>query len=175
MSEKKPMKMKRVDFENTGGTDGAKGNEEVSSMEIKQVHNFNGVSVMASDEDIAVMETSNATKEDSVQKVGVMEKNEAGVISVSTDDEMEEVSYEEWAKAESSDLSKGVDLRSELDNLVSMDEEEAKKKLIDLKDKGRISSYRIMPIGAPFTFDVIPGRVQVLIDAAKKVIQTHIG
>lgn len=188
MSEKRPMKMKRVDVEDTGGVKEVQGEDPIVQMAedaregVKPVRSFNGVAVVGSDDDIAAMETTvsegNKQQEEVVQKVGAMSKDEDGVVTVNTDDdddEMEEVSYEDWASSQKSVLADGEDVKAQVENLVSLDQTEAEKVLSDLEKNGKITSYRIMPMGAPFTFDVSPGRVQVLLDATKKVIQTQIG
>ena len=187
MNEKTPMKMKRVDAQDTAEeTVSSETLADKARASVQPVRSFAGVTVVGSDEDLADMgmDVVVSDKPENVdqpvahdQKVAESSKNDSGVVTVSAkEEEMEEVSYKDWAKDQKSELSVGnVSVKDRVESLVDLTKTEASKVLEGLKGKGDITTYRVMPMGVPFSFDVQPGRVQLLIDATERVIQVQIG
>jgi hypothetical protein len=107
-------------------------------------------------------------------------KDVTGTISVSAPaEEMQEVSFNDWQKGQESALtSPGAAAQSATDmvkNLVGKSADAAKSVLDELVTSKHVSSFRFVSIGAPMTMDVAPGRVQLVLDAMKRVIDVQIG
>ena len=99
-----------------------------------------------------------------------------------TDEEeaqMEEVSYEDYIKSKQVAINSPNAAESEnptkrVQAIIGQSADAAKKVLDDMMDKKQIASFRFIPIGMPFSMEIEPGRVQVLCDASRKVIDVSI-
>lgn len=110
---------------------------------------------------------------------GNLSKGTSGMIAMNApaDDEMEEVSFEELQKSQKSDLTGPQAEKTAtqiINDLIGKGANAAKEVLEGFLSSKKITSYRIVPIGQPMTMDISPGRVQVLIDAQKRVIDIQI-
>lgn len=149
---------------------------------VQPVQSFGGTFVVATDEQI---------KSEEVQgpKGGVIPQHVVnnGVITAmapttqepkmeeNNTQEMEEVSYEDWAQSQKSDLSEGKLSASQLvTELVGKSVAAAKELLQGMKQKGQITDFRVAPIGTALSMDFQPGRVQVLSDHTGNVVDVEV-
>lgn len=156
---KKTMKMQRVSEES--------GNTPVKTPS-------GAVLVMGGEKD--EQETASVSKP---VVAGNLTKGTSGMIAMNApaDDEMEEVSFEELQKSQKSDLTgeqAEKTAQQVINDLIGKGANAAKEILEGFLSSKKITSYRIVPIGQTMTMDVSPGRVQVLIDAQKRVIDIQI-
>jgi hypothetical protein len=94
-------------------------------------------------------------------------------------EEMQEVSYEEYMKSKQSAITNpgtnaGISATQRVNDLVGKSAQEARLVLDDMKANRQLVSYRFVPIGMPMSLEVEPGRVQVLVDASKRVIDVNV-
>jgi len=175
----KKLTMKRVDEEETTGTDAVKSKDmsdirEQAAKNVRPVSAFGGTFVVVGDEDV---KAQNATTEPVAQVVATSPVVNDGVVSATAPaDEMVEVPYSEWAKTQTSDLSNGKLTPTQLvQKLVGNSVAAAEKLLTQMKQNGEITSYRVVPIGMAMSMENDPGRVQVLRDHAGNVVNIEIG
>lgn len=145
---------------------------ERAASQVHPVQNFGGTFVVVNEkEEEFVQPQTNNNSVKSVMHNGAI----TVVASENEESEMEEVSYEEWSKDQSSDLSNGklspTDLVKEL---VGKSVATAENLLRTMKDRKEITEFRIVPIGAPMSLEYLPGRVQVLSDHSGNVVDIEI-
>jgi len=151
--------------------------EEIHKKEgsnVQPVHSFGGTfSVLNSKVDDEALEGISTPTTKMVNTNGVISMTQ--VEDKVGEVEMEEVSYDDWEKSQESELSKGNITSAKLvDELVGKTVEVASKILESLKGSGKITEFRIIPIGSPGTMDFQPGRVQVLKDHSGKIVDVEI-
>lgn len=162
-----------------------RSNESVDKSEIRPratstvrpVKSFNGMFVVSGDEEpdaLAKPVKQNAAIKQVINK-GVVTTVAVQKEEKNMEQEMQEVSYEEWSKDQESDLSKGKLTASELvTELVGKSVATAENLLSMMKQRGEVSEYQVVPIGAPATMEFNPGRVRVLSDHAGNVVDVEV-
>jgi hypothetical protein len=93
--------------------------------------------------------------------------------------EMEEISYEDYIKSKqvgltSPNMTEAKSATQRVHDLVGKTAENARSVLEDMANKKQVASFRFIPIGMPMSMELEPGRVQVVCDASKKVIDVSI-
>lgn len=184
----KTMKMRRVDDSEDSSSDVKEGGG--SKMLIRQpVKTSSGAIVVSNIEDEVDEVRTESTEPFVPQQTAEPEKARGGLVTVSApqdaladdddEDEMEEVSYEDWAREQQSDISSDnpsvySDPTNAVRALAGKTEKFAKKLLTEMKNDGKIADFRFVPMGQPMTLEMNPGRVQCLVDGMGNVINVEI-
>ena len=180
---KKTMTMRRVDDAQSNDSDLKEGGG--SKMLIRQPFKTSSGAVVVSnieDEEASLPEDESADAEPFVPQQTAEASKARGMVTVSVaddDDEMEEVSYEEWSRDQASDIASddpGIysDPTTVVRSLSGKSEEYARGLLDEMKREGKIADFRFVPMGQPMTLEVNPGRVQCLVDGMGNVINVEI-
>jgi len=165
MSKKEPIKMRRVDASEVSA------DEEQSPTEAVKFAMDTVVVVEKDVQEIAAEEVSQSSSP-------VISKNSSGVVTLEQDD-MEEVSYNDYVKMTESALTsknsnQEMSAKQKILDLIGKSADYVKDALESMVREKAIVEYRFVPIGMPATMEVAPGRVQVLIDSTKRVIDVQI-
>lgn len=170
------LTMKRIDPSEAPSQPQTQDRSEIrqkAAQNVRPVQAFGGTFVVAGDDPESTPETSSA-----LHQVTTPVRNNGVVSAIAPEQgeqEMEEVSYEEWAESQKSDLSEGKLSPTQLvKELVGKSVATAENLLGLMKQRGEITEYRVVPIGAPMSMEVQPGRVQVLSDHAGNVVDVEI-
>lgn len=173
-----PKKMKRVD-------DTAKETEEQPLQPNPVVSSPSGVFVMDKNDLKEMLEEEKVVpkgspEDASKQKVNAAKKTNK-IITVDAAQgnhpPMEEVSYESFLNVKDVEIAKGdvhVSTTDKIKALIGEHIETAKSVLEDLKNKKVLANYRFVPVGSVTTLDLQPGRVQLVVDMSKKIIDVTI-
>lgn len=104
-------------------------------------------------------------------------KTDRGIYSAPPEDKMEEVSYQDYMKSKEVDLTSPSKAQSTIDklrDLIGKTADVAQVVLEELKNKKALANYRFIPIGGIATMELQPGRVQLLVDHQKKIVDVNI-
>jgi hypothetical protein len=171
------MTMKRVEGETE---------EPVAPMKVRTPKKAGGGSVVVFDEGesnlpIEVLPNATTAVSDKMKDiVSVKAPEDSPEMKASLGPrEMQEISYEEYVKSRqvaltNPSINEVDDATKRVNDLIGKDAHKARDVLEDMRGKKQLVSYRFLPIGMPMSMEVEPGRVQVLVDAAKKVVDISI-
>lgn len=185
---KKTMKMKRVDDNGDNGSVIKDGGG--AKMMIRQPVKTSSGAIVVSNVEDEVDEPVVENTEPFVPQQTAEPSKVRGVVTVSApndaladvdgeDEEMEEVSYEDWAREQQVAISSdnpnvSADPTTAVRALAGKTEKFAKKLLTEMKEDGKIADFRFVPMGQPMTLEMNPGRVQCLVDGMGNVINVEI-
>jgi len=168
---KKTMTMKRIT--ETGEAEELVTNEiisGISSDELQTVQSYAGITVVG---DLEPELEEIGPAEIKLQEMNTKQTINNGVVTSSP--EMEEVSYDDFSKSNSSDLgSDSASSTKMVKDLIGKSVEFATELLTKMKTEGKVSSFRIVPIGMPMTMDFQPGRVSALKDTNGNIVDVEI-
>jgi hypothetical protein len=152
-------------------------NDESSKLKVNEVKKRGDFVVVedTSDDDKEVVSAKTSPK----ASIKTHEINNTITVHAPKDEEMEEVSYKDYLKSKEVALTSPNEEEAQsatttILNLRGQTAEQARSVLADMKEKKQIAEFRFIPIGMPMSMEVDPGRVQVLCDANKKVVDISI-
>lgn len=177
-AKKKAMKMMRSDGSQPGKD--AVAIDEVQFTSNKMGKTSSGAVVVMDEQATLEADVGTAMPKKARTEAAKASMGMSGVIAVNApDEEMEEVKFADFDKTQESALTQAGTSAAKsateiVRDLIGGSATKAKEVLEEMHQKKLVSSYRFVPIGQPMTMEVAPGRVQVLIDAAKRVIDIQI-
>ena len=167
------MKMKRVDDQNNP----VEIKDEAPKVPNIPKKSLDGIVVMTPPEE----DEPRSKPKDPSDTMGKLQRGPGNTFNVlPPEDQMEEVSYKDLAKEKQAAIVEGdADTRKAISEivrgLIDKSADAAKVVLEDLLGKKQISDYRMVPMGAPVSMEFEAGRVQVVLDAGKRVIDVQLG
>lgn len=180
-SKTKPMKMKKV-AESLPGEDPVFHVEVVEPDQVEQQaakakpasHVFEGTDAFSE------KQPTTPKLEKGFIKFGRNEKGMVTTMTENIENEMPEMSLEEFNQSQSSQLAReGTDgsktVKERLRDLISLGAATAQTALEKMVADHQITSYRVINVGQTQSADFVAGRVQVVLDAAKRVIDVTVG
>lgn len=180
------VKMKRVDAE-----EGEIGNTVVEEHKIatNPVVGSGGVTYVMDPQELREMMAENdltanitpksASPKNKQQTGSTVKKNKVVTVKSKNDHPpMEEVSYDSFVKIRDNSQFSVSDYKEDatktVKDLIGKTFDYALAIVEDLKSRKVLSNYRFVPIGTVSSFEVQPGRVQLLLDAQKNVVDVTI-
>lgn len=109
-------------------------------------------------------------------KIGHLSKDEQGMVSVSAKEEtMEEVPWQEVVEVSAPEQTVFIAEQQVRDRVVGKNIDEVEILLENMVRKKEILEFRIVPLGASVTMDLVPGRATAFVNPQNLIVSLDLG